>query len=99
MDTARLTSKAWITLKREDYKLAIDFGSKSLCKDNKLNKELTITTLNSLAGTHSKLKNYPTTLEYYRQAYDLSKPTDDIIKNGAYQSPCMIIIKMYHELI
>ncbi|CAF1161217.1 unnamed protein product [Rotaria sp. Silwood1] len=56
METACLRSQPWIPLKKEDYKLAIDFVSKALLKDDKFNKELTITTLNYLTGAYSKSK-------------------------------------------
>ena len=90
---ACLTGQAWAAFRREQYDLAEERALKALSMDDNLNNELTITTLNCLGGVYSKQKNWSKALKYYQQAYDLSKPTDDKLKNGAYDGPCIPIDK------
>ncbi|CAF1254556.1 unnamed protein product [Rotaria sordida] len=91
--TACLTGQAWVALKRREYKLAIELALKALSIENKFNNELKITTLNCLGGIYHKLKDYPTALKYYKNAYDLSKPTDEKIAENNYHGPCIPIDK------
>ncbi|CAF1133552.1 unnamed protein product [Rotaria sordida] len=91
--TACLTGQAWVALKRGEYKLAIELALKALSMNNKFNNELKITTLNCLGGIYHKLKDYPTALKYYKNAYDLSKPTDEKIAENNYHGPCIPIDK------
>jgi tetratricopeptide (TPR) repeat protein len=93
MSTACLTGQAWVALKRKQYDLAVQLALESLSNDTKSNDELTITTFNCLAGIYWKLKNYPEALKYYKQAYDISKPTDEKIVNHSYHGPCIPIDK------
>ena len=88
-----LTGRAWVALKRGFFDSAIKLALQALSIDNKSNDELTITTLNCLGCVYSKLRNYPEALTYYRQAYDLSKPTDEKIVNNSYQGPHIPIDK------
>ncbi|CAF1234238.1 unnamed protein product [Rotaria sordida] len=93
MTAACLTGQAWIALKREQYNLAIKLALEALSIVDKSNDELKITILNCLGGVYLKLKNFPKAIEYYTQAYNLSKPTDDKIVNNNYSGPCIPIDK------
>ncbi|CAF4088925.1 unnamed protein product [Rotaria sp. Silwood2] len=93
MTTACLTGQAWVALKRGEYGLAIKLALEALSIVDKSNDELTITTLNCLGGVYSELKNYVIAVEYYTQAFNLWKPTDDKIASNIYSGPSIPIDK------
>ncbi|CAF3278113.1 unnamed protein product [Rotaria socialis] len=93
MTAACLAGQAWMALKQEQYDSAIKLALEAFSIVDASNVEVKITILNCLGGIYSKLKQYPTALKYYKEAYNLSKPTDDKIAANSYSGPCVPIDK------